>query len=448
MMSMINKSTIPNRTIQRALMLGCVLLLPVLSGCTAILSPIDTIPAERLPPQFLAEPQADKVPIDVSRLRQPKPAYYQMDKGDVLGVFIEGVLGTVDEAPPVVMPEQGSDLPPAIGFPVPVREDGTISLPLVKPIPVRGLNIQQVEQLVSRTYRDGEKPLLTDDARIIVTLMRERTYRVFVVRQDNSTSFFNPQFGGGGQGGGQGAVSNRSDFSSRGFVLQMPAYKNDVLNALSQSGGMPGVNAESEIRVLRGDRVSQANRDREINEFYRSHSAEEFPYSVLPAVSDESNVLKIPTRLNPGEQPQIRTEDIILKDGDILYVDSRETDFYYTGGLLRGGEFLIPRDYDLDVIGAMSVAGNSIGTGNQIGQFGSGVQGVPPTELIVLRRLPGKQQVAIRIDVNRAINNPRSRILVMAGDTLILRFKPQEELVNFGIGAFFTYGISALFRGR
>jgi hypothetical protein len=31
-------------------------------------------------------------------------------------------------------------------------------------------------------------------------------------------------------------------------------------------------------------------------------------------------------------------------------------------------------------------------------------------------------------------------------DTLILRYKPQEELANFSIAAFFTYGIRALFQ--
>ncbi len=436
------KTSFRNGHLQRALLWGCVAMLPILTGCTAVLSPIDTIPAERLPPQFLAEPQAQKEPIDVSRLRVPKPPYYLLDKGDVLGVFIEGVLGTVDDAPPVVIPMEGSDIPPAIGFPVPVREDGTISLPLVKPIPVRGLNIQQVEQLVSRTYRDGEKPLLTEDARIIVTLIRERTYRVFVVRQDNSP---------GGQGLVQAqqlqtGISDRQDLTSRGFALQMPADKNDLLNALTQTGGMPGVNAKSEVRILRGDRISQANRDKEVEEFYRSHSADEFPYGVLPPVGDESNVVKIPTRLNPGEQVNFRTEDIILREGDIVYVDSRDTEFYYTGGLLRGGQFLVPRDFDLDVIGAMSISGTSIAAGNSFGSQFGGVQGVPPTELVVLRQLPGNQQIAIRVDVNRAINDRRSRILVKAGDTLLLRYKPQEEFVNFGLGTFFTYGITSLFR--
>jgi len=38
--------------------------------------------------------------------------------------------------------------------------------------------------------------------------------------------------------------------------------------------------------------------------------------------------------------------------------------------------------------------------------------------------------------------------LIMPGDTLILRFKPKEELLNFGIGTFFTFGLQALLQGR
>ncbi len=440
MNSMCQKNQKHNARISRMWMLGLLVMLPALTGCTSILSPIDTIPASRVPPQFLAEPQADKIPIDSSRLRQTPPSHYLLDEGDVLGVFIEGILGNLDEAPPVVMPEPGSDLPPAIGFPVPVREDGTISLSLAKPLPVRGLNIQQVEQLVARTFRDGDRPRLTEDARIIVTLMRKRTYRVFVIRQD-------------GNAGGQltanaqlnlGVVA-RSDESGRGFVLQLPAYENDLLNALSQTGGLPGLNAKSDVRILRGDRISQNNRQNEMREFYRTHGPDEFPFGMMPQVSDESATINIPTRIRPTDNPNFREEDIILRDGDIVYVDTRETEFYYTGGLLRGGEFLIPRDYDLDVIGAISIAGNPVTAGNSFGQSFGNVQGAPPTMLVVLRRLPGNRQIAIRVDINEAINDPRSRLLVKAGDTLLLRYKPQEEIVNFGIGTFFTYGIRQLF---
>ncbi len=415
-----------------------------LTGCTALLSPIDSIPASRVPAQFLAEPQANKVPIDAARLRQPKPEFYTLDSEDVLGIFIEGILGGIDEAPPVQIPLPNSDLPPAVGFPVPIRDDGTISLPLVEPIPVRGLTIQQAEALISRAFLDGPKPFLKKENRIIVTLFRERTHRVFVIRQDNSFAQRGNQFQGVGQ---RAAVADRSDQSSRGFVLQLAAYKNDVLNALAETGGLPGVNAKAQIRILRGDRLDIARRDAQLAEFYRTNSAEKFPYGVIPSVPDSTNSITIPMRLAPGEVPAFRPEDIILRDGDIVYVDSRETDVYYTQGLLRGGEFPLPRDYDLDVLAAVSLAGTNVGATQQTGSIlsGGGAQ-TPPTELIVLRRLPGNRQLSIRVDLNEAINDPRQRILVKAGDTLTLRFKPQEELINFATATFFTFGVRQLFQ--
>ena len=430
--------------ISQCAVLAAILMSMSLTGCTALFAPIDAIPASRVPRQFLAEPQADKVPIDVARLRQMKPEFYTLDSDDVLGIFIEGVLGNFEDAPPVQLPAPDSDLPPAIGYPVPVREDGTLSLPLVKPIPVRGLTIQQAEALIQRAYRGGPEPILKEDGRIIVTLFRERTYRVFVVRQDNSFSQRGSQFLGQGQ---RSVITDRSDQSGRGFVLQLPAYKNDVLNALSQTGGLPGVNAKAEIRILRGDRLDAARRDQQMSEFYRTHSPDEFPYGALPKIQDEMDSIRIPLRLKPGQVPKFRTEDIILRDGDIVYVDTRETDVYYTGGLLGGGEFPLPRDYDLDVLAAVSIAGTgNIGSTQRTGALGGAAQNVPPTELIVLRQIPGKRQLAIRIDLNDTINDPRQRILVKAGDTLLLRYNPQEEVINFASNVFFTFGIRQLFR--
>ena len=136
-----------HRTIQKSVLLKRLIVTSFLfagmslSGCTALLSPIETIPANRVPEAFLAEPQANKVPIDVSRLRIDRPEFYILDAEDVLGVFIDGVLGQFDAPPPVQLPLPTSDLPPAIGFPVPIREDGTVTLPFVDAIPVRGLSL-------------------------------------------------------------------------------------------------------------------------------------------------------------------------------------------------------------------------------------------------------------------------------------------------------------------
>ena len=418
---------------QRWLMLSLVCLGFSLSGCTSLVSPIRAIPADRIPPQFLAEPQANKRPIDVSLLRVVAPNAYVLDKDDVLGIYVKGVLGGKDdEAPPVTIPEVGSDLSPGIGFPIPVREDGTISLPLIDSIVVRGLTVSQVEGLVKKRY--GETEILTDP-RVIVTLLRKRTVRVFVVRQDN-TNLDSPQFSN------ERAVSNRSDQSSRGFVLDLPAGENDLLNALTQTGGLPGVNAKPEVTILRGGHMSPEQRYHQQMQM-RGMGGQQAGGS---SFANTGSSITIPMRLRANEFPNFRREDVVLADGDVVYVESRDTDIYYTTGLLGGGEWSLPRDYDLDVLGAVSLAGTSVGASGGGGVVGGAASTLPPTELIVLRKLPGNRQIAISVDLTQAINDPRSRLLVAPGDTLVLRYKPKEEVMNFAISTFFTYGIRELFR--
>jgi len=158
-------------------------------------------------------------------------------------------------------------------------------------------------------------------------------------------------------------------------------------------------------------------------------------------------------RLPPGVIPSFRPDDIILEDGDIVYIESREAEVFYTGGLLPGGEFKIPRDYDLDVVAAMALTGGGISSPQQGGGGGGGMGGmgrlfggVPPGMLYVLRKTPCNGQITIEIDLAKANVDPRERILVQPGDILILRYKPSEEILNFGLGTFFTFGIQYALR--
>ena len=87
-----------------------------LAGCTAVLNPLSGIPAHRLPPQFLAQPKNNQIPIDFTRLQQDPPEQYLIDTGDVLGVFIENEFGEAAMGiPQQTIPPPGSGLPPAVG---------------------------------------------------------------------------------------------------------------------------------------------------------------------------------------------------------------------------------------------------------------------------------------------------------------------------------------------
>ena len=79
-----------------------VVLCAALSGCAAVTNPIaDGVPVDRLPPDFLPRPREEEKTIPLTLLRQKPPDAYRLDAGDVLGVFIEAVLGDKNQPPPV-----------------------------------------------------------------------------------------------------------------------------------------------------------------------------------------------------------------------------------------------------------------------------------------------------------------------------------------------------------
>lgn len=221
-------------------------------GCAAITNPVaDGIPVRRVPPELLGTPRANQRLLPLNLLRQEPPEVYRLESGDVLGVYIEGVLGERNQLPPVRLGGEGTvPLPPAMGFPVPVRENGTVSLPLIDPLPVAGMTLVEAEEAVRQAYTVKKEILKPGRERIIVTLLEKRTYSVLVVRQD----------GGSGLGASVpvsfGSFSGSSEVigprkKSNGFDLELPAYENDLLNALTRTGGLPGLDARNEVVIFR-----------------------------------------------------------------------------------------------------------------------------------------------------------------------------------------------------
>ena len=231
------------------------------TGCTALTQPIHGVPANRLPPQFFQEEKNVLEPIDLSLLGQQPPRQYLLDKGDVLGIYVDRVLpftepDAVPVMPPVNFPGEKSTLPPSTGFPFTVLEDGTISLPLLQPLKVKGLTLDQTRDLIRKAYVEA-KILKEDNNQFVspvVTLIRERVYNIVVIRQDQLAS------GGMATGGGNGRGVVGPDQAAEGNVIKLPAYQNDILHALMETGGLPGLGALNEVKVLRASRADQEAR--------------------------------------------------------------------------------------------------------------------------------------------------------------------------------------------
>ncbi len=370
----------------------------------------DGIPVRQLPPHILGESKENYQPVALTLLRQSPPEVYRVDARDVLGIWIEGVLGDKNAPPPVRISELSNALP-SFGYPLPVRDDGTLPVPLIDPINVKGMSLGEVQEALVKAYTVTKKILQPGRERIIVTLVARRQYHILVLREDSGSVTAGAQGGFGGGGFGSGGTSITETFRSTGTSIDLPAYENDVLNALSKTGGLPGQEAEDEVIVQRGGTpaitIGPGKSGTIPNDF-----------GVLPKRSGDATasastitsgqIIRIPLRVKPGEEVRIRPEDVILQNGDIVYVRVRKGEVFYTGGLLPARVFPLPKERDLDIVQAVLLVGGPFVNGglsanNLSGTLVSGGIGSPSPSLItVLRRTEGGGQIPIRVNLNRA----------------------------------------------
>ena len=664
---------------RRRIFAGLCLLLVWQSGCAAF-RPIQGVPARYLPTEMKVGERSGRRTINVSLLGQSPPPAHLIDSGDVLGVYVEGFVGKSSDPPPVYFPVN-NEIAPSFGLPYPVREDGTISLPFVGSINLRGLTLVQAEERVKQAYLVPKQLIRPDFHRVQVNLQRPRQYRVLVIRQDSRAE---PQ-----SVGMMGQLNIGMAKRGTGKVVNLPAYSNDVLNALTASDGLPGLDAENAVYVIRrrgnatggaldsrwptdldpavlmrqgaavdapvirgqssdnesgylhsqnvmrtlyadteGRGVQQAAAHQEVgrNGYYPAHPgtspntslepqriwsdrmanapvafepesrptgntvgtgsarfsvqlpgvviprelanaqrtyADSYPGTIpaanesrphqtftdpvdarmgsqpygpvtrasngqswngdptapgygppqlygtqlpgtapdgpsmsdptmsgdptsssvtsgtpgirplpnesstyrlpagnsavggapqrglavderfdaghgLPGVGtlDGRQVIRIPIRLGPGETADIRPEDVVLYDGDIVFIESRDTEVFYTAGLLGGGQFTLPRDYDLDILQALSLAqsrGMSGGGARSVGGVSAlnNDVSISPSTAIVLRKLPDGGEIPVKVDLYRARTDLAERIVIQPGDYILLQYTPLEAVAAF-----------------
>ena len=401
------------------------------SGCQSF-GPTDLTPANEVLNAACCKPDTT-TQINFLTLRQSPPQQYILGRGDTLGIYIQGITGDKDVPPPVHFPEDAGQQP-ALGYPVPIRDDGYISLPLIKPIRIAGMTLADAEKEIVDAYSE-EEILLEGSEKIIVTLMRRRTYNILVIREDLVT----------GNGSSNSIRDNETfiddSLQTQSFSIELPAYENDVLHALSETGGMPGERAMNEIRVLRGGLNNFAN----VNSIVQEVGA---PQSNANGTTiDDANMIRIPIEAERGEFPDINEADITLQDGDIVYIQGRERDVFYTGGLLEGGRFPLPRDYNIDVLEAMALAGGGVATAG--GGSSSSFRGIgsvlPATQVTILRKC-GCEQVAIDVDLRYALSDPSERVIIQPGDLITLEYRKPELFTNSILSVFQFGGFFALFR--
>lgn len=406
----------------------------LLSGCASLTNPTaNGVPVRILPEDILAESKEGFEPLPLTLLRQQPAEQYLLESGDTLGIYIEGILGNEEIPPPVNVPDSLNQ-PPSIGYPFPIRKDGTVSLPYVgkvgvaKPALEESITIEEAEKRVIEAYR--EKDILrVGDERILVSLMRPRYIRVLVLRADpnrSNVSYQNNSLLGLGSrtttiGGGRSSV---------GQILELPANENDVLNALARTGGIPGVDTTQEIIIQRG--FWNTEFDPAANNYAAPTAAD-----IDNLVDSDKHITRISLMRHCDDPIPFGPKDVVLNDGDIIVIRSRDPEYFYTGGLLPSRENLMPFDYDLTVVEAIMrsngpVLNGGINANNFNGALlGSGVGNPSPSLVSVIRKLPMGGQITIRVDLNEAMRDPRQNLLVQAEDVLILQEAPNEAITRY-----------------
>jgi protein involved in polysaccharide export with SLBB domain len=408
----------------------------LLPGCAALF-PHHGIPAKFVADEIKAPPREPTRTIDLSLLRQSPPAEYRLSSGDVLGIYIDGVLGSKDEVPPVHFPSD-KDLVPSIGYPISVREDGTITLPMLPPLAVHGLSLRELEERLRHAYTVENPVLRPGMERILVSLHKPRTVRVLVMRQEEGNTQSRPIMQ---------PESPTKDKRGVGKVVALPAYRNDVLNALAESGGLPGQDADNVVYIMRrcqpphpAGLPAPLYQQRAPSSLWpvAMQSPQALPMALGDITLDSPEVVKIPLRVYPGDSPGFTEDDIILEDGDVVFLESRENEYFFTAGLLGNGQFSLPRDHDLDVLGALTVAESSTRATfprptKSIGGITALNQDitVSASKVIVFRKLADGREVPIKIDLYRAMRDPSERILIQPGDRVVLQYSRIESAAAF-----------------
>jgi translation initiation factor IF-1 len=275
------------------------------------------------------------------------------------------------------------------------------------------MTVREVHETIVNEYTVKRKILKAGEEEILVSLMRPRTTRVQVVRQDTGSITV-----------GSGSVTNSRRGS--GATIDLPAYENDVLSAVNRTGGLPGLDGINEILIERND---------------------------LTAPDDPARppqVVRIPVRLRDGDILPFHPEDVILKKGDVVFIEARDTEVYYTSGLMTARQFTLPRDLDIRVTEAVAIAGGpqvagGITQNNFTGQvIATGLGSPSPSRVTVLRRTKNYGQIPIVVDLNRALNDPRENIIIQPGDVIVMQETPGESLTRY-LTSVFHYSILGFF---
>ena len=167
---------------------------------------------------------------------------------------------------------------------------------------------------------------------------------------------------------------------------------------------------------------------------------------------ESSKLVRIPLTQPIGEEHPFRQKDVILGDGDVVFLPRRDGDQFITGGMLPSGRHPLPRDRDIDILEAIAIStGPNFGpaAGTRAPYYAGGGKGIlPPTDVVIVRRLSNDKQIKIRVDLKKCLEDPSERVVIARGDIVLLKFKPGEMAGNLALNLFnLNYTVSQVIGG-
>ena len=417
------------------LWVACVATILLFAGCVNSIK--NSIPAQCLPAEILGSSRDELVTIDLLQLGQSTPVEHIVGSGDVLGVTIRGILGRgqevdLDQHYPAKFgdSDSGNFDVPGVGTPMTVNANGMIELPYLSGVSVGGLTVSQAADKIREAY-DLEQRLESSQAVINLTVIKPRSIQALVLREDSINKW--PIF----------KLNNATLVTKQGSgkAVDLPIYQNDVLHALTESGGLPGTDADDEVWVLHRSIITRDHG----GDLTGEEDTRQLISSLTSPDAPRRGITKIPLKVMPGHLPVISPADVILNPGDIVYIPARDREHFFVGGMLKGQQMFLPRDHELDVLGAIAMAsGQAVGPPGTplFNNRGPGAI-LPPTRVLILRKTADGKQVTIHVDLKKALNDRHERIPVRAGDIILLQFTPGQLIGNYLPNAFrFGAGVS------
>lgn len=405
----------------------------LITGC----STLSGVPVSRVPREILyTEKKDDFQDISLLRLRRNAPDAYRLGPGDTLAVYVPELVGyeKITEGREVTityevprfnkLAREDQSERGITGIPYVVDDDGVLRLPLVGAVNVQGLTVPEATAAVIQKALENTTGIEEKLKGTTVGLVEKRKIQVLVIREED------------------GGVENVTKRGS-GETVYLAADENDLLHALNETGGLPGLDAQNEVLIYRGLFEEGEKYDHLLNSVGAQNCGGDSCFCDESPLPDPPTVTRIPLRYHPTRPPEFDEEDITLSDRDIIIIRSRDRETFYTAGLLGGGEYALPRDKDLDILGAIAMAGGPLG------QIGTGVGGIggnggsgggraggycQPSDCFVIRDLPCGDQITLKVDLERALEDPAQRILIKPGDVVLLKYKLREEVANVVLG--------------